>query len=174
MKKYIFPSLICSIPSFILVVFSFIFYIEFANHKTFSSLVGMGNIVIVFFLLMYFAKKYKLNFKNGIISFGETFGYLFKLSFLWSLIYAILDLILFLLKADLIQKTNEQSIALQKEKMISTMGSMPASSQKLMDEVSSFFSNPYVISVMGLISFLFIGTIMSLIIAAIVKTKPVE
>lgn len=167
MKKFILPALICTIPSLINLIISY----EFSNNQTLFELIAIGDKILVFFILMYFAKKYKLKFYNSVISFGKAFKYLFKISFLWSFTHAILILIFKLLYADLIPNTFAQSVSNKKEEMISTMGSIPANSQKILDSLNLFLSNPYVYSVMTLIGFLFIGIIMSLIISAIVKTK---
>ena len=122
---------------------------------------------------MFFLRKYKFSFNNRIISFGKAFGYLFKISILFALFSSFATIVEYSNK-DMIKKTKAYSIETQKEQAISINGSISASDQKIIESMASFQSNPYVLSVESLFSLLILGTILSLIVAAIYKTKPIE
>ena len=174
MKKFILPAFIISLPYLLSCFVGTQYYEMMYTIPALQIGIGLGQLLLPFFLLMYFVRKYKTEFSGGIITFRNAFRYTFKLTLLWSLFTSIITLVYYLLNGDLMQKIAAISLANSKEKIISTAGAISASEQKMLESISATQNNPYFMTLSAIIMILFFGTLFSLIIAAIVKSKPAD
>lgn len=157
-----------------LILMNLVLY--FFNIKAFSFL-GMAMMLLVqlliyFFLIYYYTKKYKENNLEGYISFNQAFLYGLLLMFFSAI---ILSFFLFILNKFIDPDMAKKNIEQAKEWATTFMQNHGIAEDKIDDAIKKFDSNgipsPMQIAINNIFTSLFLGLILSLISAAILK-KP--
>ena len=141
--------------------------------SSYMFLIGIIHFFASFFIMYYFVKKFKVA-EGGNIVFKKAFGYTFKVVLSWSFFTLIVSYIYAITNKELLEKIARSSIEIQKQRILSNSGSIPAAQMKVYDQMFEMQSNPLYHTFMSFIAIIFIGTLFSLIISAIVKTKATE
>ncbi len=165
MKKFILPSLILVVISFIPLLFK-----DPVTGMT-PGYINWSDNLITFLIILLVVRRYKLVYFNGSISFGNAFKYGLKISLCYAVIASIVFLIYAKINEDSLLKEMKNAFEIIQEKQMETQGSSSASNEKIMNTMFSALSNPYIMSVMKLLGALIYGLICSLISAAILKSK---
>ena len=165
MKKFILPAIILAVISFIPLLF-----LDPVTGMT-PSYLNWSYILLSFIIFLLAVRRFKLVYSNGVLSFSEAFKYGLKLSLCYAIIGSVFYLVYAKFNENSMLKAMGNAMKIAEEKQIETQGSVSPSYQKLMETMVTIMSNPYVMSGIKLLNFLFWGLLFSLVSSAIVKNK---
>ncbi len=151
----------------ITIVYSVILYML---NQTFNRALGYAGIIILIGGLALAMKSYRDNVLDGILPFGKAFGF----GVLVVLFSAVLGSIYtYLLYTVIDPGLQEKLLEFSADKMLES-GRVPEAQIDQAMEFSKKFMSPVFLTISGLVSSLLIGTILSLIMAAIFKKEEAE
>ncbi|MFN5460565.1 MAG: DUF4199 domain-containing protein [Bacteroidota bacterium] len=167
MKKFIVPTIFVSLPQLLATIFSYHFY----NSKSISLIVSIINLIVTFFIFIYFVKKYKKDYLSNEMSFSKGFGYSIKISILWAIFGSLMNFVYTILNPEVIQAVMNRAFEEQKQKIIEQAGTISLSQEKNLKMILEINQNPLLILGESIIYLFFLGLFISLIVAAICKSK---
>ena len=148
------------------IVYSVILYMLDQNLNQTLSMMG---IVITIVVLIVAIRSFRDNVRGGVLPFGPAFSFGFVVILVSSVIGIIYAYILWtVIDPDIITKMKD----MQMEKMLEQGVPEEALDQAM--QISGKFMTPLMMTIFGLLSSVFMGTIVALIIAAIFKKNEPE
>jgi len=165
MKKILLPSISLAIISTV----PFLFKEPITGIV--PAYIGLSSYLILFLVMLYTVRWYKFKYSNGLISFGKAFKYAFKVTLCYALIGSVIFFVYAKFNEDSLLQEMTNIMKTAQEQKIETQGYVSANYEKTISSMVSIISNPFVISGITFIGYLFWGVIFSLISAAIVKSK---
>jgi hypothetical protein len=155
-----------AILGFVTIIYSVILYMLDQNLNQTMSYLG---IIITIVVLILGIRSFRDNVRGGILPFGPAFQFGFVVILVSSVIGIIYAYILWtVIDPDIITKMKD----MQMEKMLEQ--GIPEESLDQAMAISSKFMTPLMMTIIGLITSVFMGTIVALIIAAIFKKNEPE
>lgn len=146
------------------IIFSLVVYFL---DLTFNKSIGYIFLLLSVFLLFYFIKSYRDNYCHGYITYGQSVGAGVVIFLYYSIISAIFTYILYtVIDTELINKM----LAYTEEQMVKS-GKVPEGS---LDTVMAFqkkFMKPGILVPISLITNMFFGTVISLIVSIFTKKE---
>jgi hypothetical protein len=148
------------------IVYNVILYMLGQN---LNQTLGYLGIIITIAVLIIAIRSFRDNIRGGVLPFGPAFSFGFVVILVSSVIGIIYAYILWtVIDPDIITKMKD----MQMEKMLEQGVPEEALDQAM--EISGKFMTPLMMTIFGLVSSVFMGTIVALIIAAIFKKNEPE